>query len=227
MLHFAATEMCLFVVFVFIWIFSSWSSSFEIQKGGNFKIIFPVLYPIIYNPGKYKKRPKKILHIIILFYHKRVKLLVIDLDMNLEILLMGLLRGWCTGDRNWTGGVKKPPGVIPLWVIPPPPPGSPTPIGVCQDDEDISESGLLSKLFRTLHIPMLPSLLPVKTWLLLVVIVLIVELWAFISPTKAQVSTDHNLMYPALQPETIGKKQNIYLGLIVDHPYVKLGGDTT
>ena len=155
--------------------------------------------------GGYKKT-KKILHILILllffFYHKRVKLLVIDLDMNLEILLMGLLRGWCTGDRNCTGGVKKPPG------IPPPPPGPP-PIGVCQEDEDISESGLLSKLFLTLHIPMLPSLLPVKTWLLLVVIVLIVELWAFMSPTKAQVSTDHNLMYPALQPETIGKRENI------------------
>ena len=50
------------------------------------------------------KKTKKILHILILlfsfFYHKRVKLLVIDLDMNLEILLMGLLRGPCTGDRN-------------------------------------------------------------------------------------------------------------------------------
>ena len=147
------------------------------------------------------RRSKKyyIFNIIIFFffYHKRVKLLVIDLDMNLEILLMGLLRGPCTGDRNWTGGVKKPP------------PGPGPPIGVCQEDEDISESGLLSKLFLTLHIPMLPSLLPVKTWLLLVVIVLIVELWAFMSPTKAQVSTDHNLMYPALQPETIGKRENI------------------
>ena len=151
--------------------------------------------------GGYKEDQKNITYfniiIIFLFYHKRVKLLVIDLDMNLEILLMGLLRGPCTGDRNWTGGVKKPP------------PGPGPPIGVCQEDEDISESGLLSKLFLTLHIPMLPSLLPVKTWLLLVVIVLIVELWAFMSPTKAQVSTDHNLMYPALQPETIGKRENI------------------
>ena len=154
------------------------------------------------------KKTKKILHILILFfffffYHKRVKLLVIDLDMNLEILLMGLLRGPCTGDRNWTGGVKKPP------------PGPGPPIGVCQEDEDISESGLLSKLFLTLHIPMLPSLLPVKTWLLLVVIVLIVELWAFISPTKAHVSTDHNLMYPALQPETIREKRKyLVLGVM-------------
>ena len=38
-------------VFVFIWISRSWSSSFEIQKDGNFKIIFLVPYPIIYNPG--------------------------------------------------------------------------------------------------------------------------------------------------------------------------------
>ena len=36
-------------VFVFIRISHSWSCSFEIQKGGNFKIIFPVPYPIIYN----------------------------------------------------------------------------------------------------------------------------------------------------------------------------------
>ena len=160
----------------------------------------------ITNMGEVYKKTKKniITFYIILFYHKRVKLLVIDLDMNLEILLMGLFRGWCTGDRNWTGGVKKPPGIIP------PPPGPTPPIGVCQEDEDISESGLLSKLFLTLHIPILPSLLPVKTWLLLVVIVLIVELSAFISPTKAQVSTDHNLMYPALQPETVkGKKGKI------------------
>lgn len=59
--------------------------------------------------------------------------------------------------------------------------------------------------------PMLPSLLPVKTWLLLVVMVLMVELWAFISPTSAQVSEDQSLMYPALQPEMTvcppGKKQ--------------------
>ena len=31
------------------------------------------------------------------------------------------------------------------------------------------------------------------------VIVLMVELWAFISPSKAQVSTDHSLMKPDLQ----------------------------
>ena len=36
---------------------------------------------------------------------------------------------------------------------------------------------------------------------LTVVIVLMVELCAFISPTKLQVSVDHSLMYPALQPE--------------------------
>jgi len=64
----------------------------------------------------------------------------------------------------------------------------------CQELEDISESGLLSKWLRTRHIPMEPSLEPVKTWLLLVVMVLMVELWAFISPCKAQLSTDHNLM---------------------------------
>ena len=29
----------------------SWYSSFNWQKGGNFKIIFPILYPIIYNPA--------------------------------------------------------------------------------------------------------------------------------------------------------------------------------
>ena len=29
----------------------SWLSSFKQQKGGNFKIIFPVPYPIIYNTG--------------------------------------------------------------------------------------------------------------------------------------------------------------------------------
>ena len=28
----------------------SWLSSFNLQKGGNFKIIFPFPYPIIYNP---------------------------------------------------------------------------------------------------------------------------------------------------------------------------------
>ena len=72
-------------------------------------------------------------------------------------------------------------------------------MGVCQEDEDISLSGLLSKLLRTRQMPMLPSLEPVKTWLLLVVIVLMVELWAFISPSKAQVSTDHSLMKPDLQ----------------------------
>ena len=40
-------------VFVFIWCFEfsrSWFSSFNLQKGGNFKIIFPLPYPIIYNP---------------------------------------------------------------------------------------------------------------------------------------------------------------------------------
>ena len=44
------TLRCNWDVFVFIWISRSWSSSFEIQKRGNFKIIFPVPYPIIYNP---------------------------------------------------------------------------------------------------------------------------------------------------------------------------------
>ena len=42
--------------FVFIWCFEfsrSWFSSFNLQKGGNFQIIFPVPYPIIYNPGYY------------------------------------------------------------------------------------------------------------------------------------------------------------------------------
>ena len=37
-------------VCVFSWISRSWNCSFKIQKGGNFKIIFPVQYPIIYNP---------------------------------------------------------------------------------------------------------------------------------------------------------------------------------
>ena len=41
---------CVFV-FIWIWISRSWCSSFKIQKGGNFKITFPVPYPIIYNPG--------------------------------------------------------------------------------------------------------------------------------------------------------------------------------
>ena len=31
----------------------SWYSSFNWRKGGNFKIIFPLPYPIIYNPGLY------------------------------------------------------------------------------------------------------------------------------------------------------------------------------
>ena len=38
-------------VFIWFWISRSWSSSFIIQKGGNFKIIFLVPYPIIYNPA--------------------------------------------------------------------------------------------------------------------------------------------------------------------------------
>ena len=40
-------------VYVFIWCFEfshSWFSSFNLKKGGNFKIIFPFPYPIIYNP---------------------------------------------------------------------------------------------------------------------------------------------------------------------------------
>ena len=129
-------------------------------------------------------------------------------DINLEILLMGLL-GWCTGDWNWTGGVRYPPPLLLLLAGDPglllgvlfgfPTTPMVTPMGVCQEDDDISLSGLLSKLFRTLQMPMLPSLEPVKTWLLLVVIVLMVELWAFISPSKAQVSTDHSLMKPDLQ----------------------------
>ena len=128
-------------------------------------------------------------------------------DINLEILLMGLL-GWCTGDWNWTGGVRYPPPLLPLLAGDPglllgvfgfPTTPMVTPMGVCQEDEDISLSGLLSKLLRTRQMPMLPSLEPVKTWLLLVVIVLMVELWAFISPSKAQVSTDHSLMKPDLQ----------------------------
>ena len=128
-------------------------------------------------------------------------------DINLEILLMGLL-GWCTGDWNWTGGVRYPPPLLPLLAGDPglllgvfgfPTTPMVTPMGVCQEDEDISLSGLLSKLLRTLQMPILPSLEPVKTWLLLVVIVLMVELWAFISPSKAQVSTDHSLMKPDLQ----------------------------
>ena len=41
-------------VFIWFWISRSWSSSFVIQKGGNFKIIFLVPYPIIYNPGLFK-----------------------------------------------------------------------------------------------------------------------------------------------------------------------------
>ena len=39
-------------VYVFIWCFEfsrSWFSSFNLKKGGNFKIIFPFPYPIIYN----------------------------------------------------------------------------------------------------------------------------------------------------------------------------------
>ena len=51
MLHFAATEMCLFV-FLFSFQFPALEvPRSKIQKGGNFKIIFPVPYPIIYNPG--------------------------------------------------------------------------------------------------------------------------------------------------------------------------------
>ena len=45
-------------VFVFIWfwiscfwISCSWFSTFNLKKGGIFKIIFPFPYPIIYNPG--------------------------------------------------------------------------------------------------------------------------------------------------------------------------------
>jgi len=82
----------------------------------------------------------------------------INLDINLDNELFDGLR---IGDENWTGGVKKPPDPV---------------VDMCQDEEDISESGDLSKLFRTRQMPMEPSLLPVKTLLLFVVIVLIVEL---------------------------------------------------
>ena len=34
---------CLF--FVFIWFSGSWNSSFQIKKGGNYKIIFPTPLP--------------------------------------------------------------------------------------------------------------------------------------------------------------------------------------
>ena len=47
-------------VFVFIWCFEfsrSWFSSFNLKKGGNFKIIFPFPYPIIYNPAYYYLKP--------------------------------------------------------------------------------------------------------------------------------------------------------------------------
>ena len=51
--------------------------------------------------------------------------------------------------------------------------------------------------------------------ILTVVIVLMVELCAFISPTKLQVSVDHNLIYPALQPEITvwppGRKQRPHI----------------
>ena len=43
-------------IFVFIWCIGfsrSWFSSFNLQKGGFFKIIFPLPHPIIYNPGRY------------------------------------------------------------------------------------------------------------------------------------------------------------------------------
>ena len=40
-----------FWIFVFTWNSHSWSSAFEIQKGRNSKIIFPIPYPIIYIPG--------------------------------------------------------------------------------------------------------------------------------------------------------------------------------
>ena len=40
-----------FWIFVFAWNSRSWSSAFEIQKGHNSKIIFPIPYPIIYIPG--------------------------------------------------------------------------------------------------------------------------------------------------------------------------------
>ena len=43
-------------VFIWFWISRSWNSSFIIQKGSNFKIIFLVPYPIIYNPG-FGQRP--------------------------------------------------------------------------------------------------------------------------------------------------------------------------
>ena len=42
----------MFIVFIWCFEFSrSWFSSFNLQKGGNFKIIFPLPYPIIYSPG--------------------------------------------------------------------------------------------------------------------------------------------------------------------------------
>ena len=43
-------------IFIFIWCFEfsrCWFSSFNLKKGGNFKIIFPFPCPIIYNPGYY------------------------------------------------------------------------------------------------------------------------------------------------------------------------------
>ena len=58
MLHFAPTEMCWFLFSFEFPALDVPRSKFK--KGGNFKIIFPVPYPIIYYPGSYK-RTKKIL----------------------------------------------------------------------------------------------------------------------------------------------------------------------
>ena len=42
------------------WICCSWFSSFNLKKGGNYKIIFPFPYPIIYNPGGILNWKKKL-----------------------------------------------------------------------------------------------------------------------------------------------------------------------
>ena len=53
MLHFRATEMCLFV-FLFSFEFPDLEVLFsKFKKGGNYKIIFSTPYPSIYYPGSY------------------------------------------------------------------------------------------------------------------------------------------------------------------------------
>ena len=49
----AMTEIKIWCLFMFLFSFEFPLLKFLVQKGGNFKIIVPVPYPIIYNPGFY------------------------------------------------------------------------------------------------------------------------------------------------------------------------------